>query len=310
MKPLCLAFCALGLLWACSQGVTDAPTPPTTVLPQTPLPSAVPTPTALPTSQMSATPTPPPEPAPVAPLSLNSGQRQMADQIISIFENDTPELQYSYAENLDDGRGITAGRAGFTSATGDMLEVIEKYTERFPQNPLASYLPELRTLAANEDESTDPLQGLEQAWQQSAQDPEFRKIQDQVVDQEYYLPALAHAQAQGLSWPLSLLCLYDAEIQHGDGEDPDGVPALLARTQSQVGGTPLSGIEEDVWLAAFLQIRKADLLQPSNHETQAEWSESVGRVAALQSLLEQGKTHLSPPLSIAPWGDSFSLPAP
>src|SRR5579862_8416717 len=51
---------------------------------------------------------------------LTSAQRRRADQIISVFENDTIELQYGYTEELDDGRGLTAGRAGFTTATGDL----------------------------------------------------------------------------------------------------------------------------------------------------------------------------------------------
>ena len=53
---------------------------------------------------------------------LNPEQRHRADALISIFENGTPKIQYGYAENIRDGRGITAGRAGFTTATGDALE--------------------------------------------------------------------------------------------------------------------------------------------------------------------------------------------
>ena len=36
------------------------------------------------------------------------------------------------------GRGVTAGRAGFTSATADLLDVVERYTARVPGNPLAA----------------------------------------------------------------------------------------------------------------------------------------------------------------------------
>ena len=93
-------------------------------------------------------------------------QRIIADQIISVFENDTPNIQYGYAENLYDGRGITAGRAGFTSATADMLEVIERYTARVPNNPLAIYLPRLKTLAIDESGSTKDLEGLERKWKE------------------------------------------------------------------------------------------------------------------------------------------------
>src|SRR5262245_33374802 len=48
---------------------------------------------------------------------LDADQRRRVDQLISAFENSTTEIQYDYAENIDDGRGVTAGRAGFTTAT-------------------------------------------------------------------------------------------------------------------------------------------------------------------------------------------------
>jgi len=43
---------------------------------------------------------------------LDANQRWRAAQLISAFENSTTEIRYAYAENLDDGRGVTAGRAG------------------------------------------------------------------------------------------------------------------------------------------------------------------------------------------------------
>jgi len=62
-------------------------------------------------------------------VDFTIAQRLMANKIISIFENGTPNLQYDYIEHIDDQHGYTAGIAGYTSATGDMLEVIEKYTQ-------------------------------------------------------------------------------------------------------------------------------------------------------------------------------------
>ncbi|MEW5922835.1 MAG: chitosanase, partial [Candidatus Zixiibacteriota bacterium] len=182
-------------------------------------------------------------------------QRVLADQIISVFENDTPVIDYAYAENLDDGRGITAGRAGFTSATGDMLTVVERYTELVPENPLAGYLPRLQELAALESGAVDGLENLEAAWQTAAEDSIFREVQDEVVDEEYYWPAVDHADELGMCYPLSLLNLYDACIQHGDGDDPDGLPAIISRATEQVGGTPGGDIDENEWLQAFMDIR-------------------------------------------------------
>jgi chitosanase len=165
-------------------------------------------------------------------------QRMLADQIISVFENNWPEIDYAYAENLDDGRGITAGRAGFTSATGDMLIIVERYTEIEPNNPLAVYLPRLRELADEESGSVEGLEGLEDAWRTAAEDPVFCEIQDEVVDEEYYWPAVDHADDLGMTFPLSLLNLYDACIQHGDGDDPDGLPAMIDTVNARLGGTP------------------------------------------------------------------------
>src|SRR5215218_7439049 len=91
---------------------------------------------------------------------LTNAQRHRVDQLISLFENDTPEIQYCYIENINDGRGFTAGRAGFTTATADLLEVVERYTRIVPDNRLAPFLPRLREVAAQGSGSTAGLEGL------------------------------------------------------------------------------------------------------------------------------------------------------
>jgi chitosanase len=234
-------------------------------------------------------------------------QRRIADQIISVFENDTPDIQYGYAEDLNDGRGITAGRAGFTSATGDMLRVVERYTQRVPDNPLAQYLPRLRELAEKESGSVEGLEGLEAGWEAAADDPIFLAVQDEVVDEEYYLPAVEHAEELELSFPLSLLNLYDTCIQHGDGDDPDGLPAIIDAATEQVSGAVAEGIAEERWLQAFMEIRRAVLLHPHDEETRDEWAESVGRADALIAIFESGNVMLRPPIVINPFGTEFTI---
>jgi len=235
-------------------------------------------------------------------------QRVLADQIISVFENNTPVIDYAYFENLDDGRGITAGRAGFTSATGDMLLVVERYTQLVPANPLAVYLPRLRELAAEESDSVNGLENLENAWQTAAEDSIFCEVQDEVVDEEYYWPAADYAEDLGLFFPLSLLNLYDACIQHGDGDDPDGLANIISQTTEQMAGTPADDIDESEWLEAFMNIRRSVLLNPANPDTREEWAESVGRVDALIAIFESGNVDLTPPIVISPWDSTFILP--
>ena len=236
-------------------------------------------------------------------IPFTAEKRLLADHVISVFENSNPELQYGYADNLHDGRGITAGRAGFTSGTGDMLLVLQIYTGLVSSNVLATYLPALQTLAASEDSATTGLDNLISNWALAAQDSVFRAVQDAVVDELYYLPALQYCIDMELKTPLSLLCVYDAIIQHGDGEDKDGLSAILERA----GDSPADGRSEEVWLKKFNETRRKDLLNPYNQDTRDEWRESVGRVDVLLKLLMEENFELEAPLMINPFGDEFVL---
>ncbi|MDX2470059.1 MAG: chitosanase [SAR324 cluster bacterium] len=241
--------------------------------------------------------------------AFSPSQRIIADQAISVFENNSTTINYSYAEDLGDGRGITAGRAGFTSANGDMLEVIERYTVIDSDNSLADYVTELTSLAATESDSTAGLSGLETKWAINAKLQSFKNVQDAVVDDYYYDPAVGYANEIGASYPFTLLNLYDASIQHGDGSDLDSLSAMIETTTENLGGTPKSGIDEATWVREFLRVRRAVLLNPDNADTQTEWSESVGRVDALITVYQAGNLFLAPPVIINPWGDRFSLPS-
>lgn len=230
-------------------------------------------------------------------------RKHVADKIISCFENDDTTLQYNYIENLNDGRGYTAGRSGFTSANGDMLAVVELYTDSLPVNELAKYIPLLTILASNESSDTNGLEGLVEDWKTAANNPLFRYCQDKISDSLYYSPSVLYAKDLKLRYALSLLSLYDACIQHGDGDDPDGLSALITETNDRCGGSPADGINEDEWLCTFNHVRKKVLRNPDNTDTEQEWKESVGRVSALEKLRKH-KSYLlnETPLSVNPYG--------
>ena len=241
---------------------------------------------------------------------LTPEQRHRAEALTSLFENGTLALQYGYAEQLGDGRGITAGRAGFTSGTGDMLLVVQAYTDQVATHPLARYMPRLKQINAGEvpPDTVTGLEGLEPAWADAAADARFRAAQDAVVDRLYYDPAMAHADALGVASALGRAVLYDTIIQHGDGDDLDGLPALIARTGTQVQGDPAHGVAEKRWLKAFLAMRRADLLNPYDPATQAVWAESVGRVDALASILVAGNMALRGPFRLHAGGYDIVVP--
>ena len=203
-------------------------------------------------------------------IPFDESRKKIADQVISCFENDDPTINYGYAEILNDGRGITAGRAGFTTGTGDLLLIVQKYSEQLPNNPLEIYLPLLTEYAEQESNSTIGLEQLPAQWLICANDSLFRAIQDQVSDKLYYQPALNYAIENGITYPLTLLCLYDACIQHGDGEDPDGLSAMIEKTNKNCGGSPANGIKEYKWLHEFNQVRKNTLKHPDNKDSEEE----------------------------------------
>lgn len=243
---------------------------------------------------------------------MNALQKRRAEQLTNIFENGTPVFQYSYVENLYDGRGYTCGRIGFCTGTGDCLEVVQRYTKRVPHNPLAKFIPELERLDSLPEDSPErgdvsKLTGFPQAWQLAAKDKLFCEVQDEVVDEWYFNPAMQHATQIGIKTALGQAIIYDTIIQHGEGTDPDGLPALTTRTKKKIGGTPKTGIDEKKWLLAFLDVRRADLLNPYNSDTQDVWAESVGRVDTLRKLIQSGNFDLHVPLIIEWEGEKFVL---
>jgi chitosanase len=230
---------------------------------------------------------------------LSPAQRLRAEQLISLFENSTIEFQYGYAEVLGDGRGVTAGRAGFTTGTGDAYVVVQQYTNKVPKNPLAKYLPELkRLLTAENRDDISGLRGFIKAWESAAGDPLFRSIQDRIMEQMYYVPSIVHANRQGLRFALSRAVVYDTIIQHGNGDDPDSLSALLTETQQRLGGTPKIGIDERDWLRTFLSVRRSHLSNAHDPTTRKGWAESVTRVDVWSYIAARENYNLTGPIPI------------
>lgn len=239
-----------------------------------------------------------------APVS-EARQLEIEDRIVSTFENSTTVIQYASIVNINDGRGYTAGRAGFTSGTGDMLEVVKEYTARAPENGLAKYLPALQLV--NGTASVVGLDGLVAAWKLAANDARFIAAQDSVNDRLYRVPARQLAARLGAALPLSKLALYEAGIQHGFGTNFDTIDKIVERAALAAGGTPATGVDEKKWLQALLTERRVDLLNPANKATAAAWAASVSRADAIQSLYNSGNFNLDKAITITVYGDTFSI---
>jgi chitosanase len=232
-------------------------------------------------------------------------QIEIEDKIVSVFENSTTVIQYAFIANINDGRGYTAGRSGFTSGTGDMLEVVKEYQARVPDNVLARFLAALQKV--NGSNSVEGLEGIDKAWPAAATDVKFIAAQDAVNDRLYRKPARKLAAKLGLRLPFSKLAIYEAGIQHGHGEDYDSVNKIAERATTAAGGAPSSGLDERRWLREFLSERRNDLLHPADRATEAGWAASVSRADAIQSIYDSGNFKLESPITITVYGDTFTF---
>jgi len=230
--------------------------------------------------------------------------RGTIEQLTSVFENDTPDLQYTYCENIHDRRGYTFGFAGFTSGTFDGTLFLKEYERLHPGNTLTKYLPAFEKIDAgpHDDEGRNPsttgLSGFPAAFRACGGDSSFVEAQENLVDDLYWDPSQRIARRIGARLPITRGQFYDACINLGE----DGLQDLVRRTNRAAGGTPKSGIPERTWIGQFLDLRLHDLTTGDRTERHA-----ADRVRVYQRLLEDDNVRLELPIRFTCYGDHFTL---
>ncbi|MET7617366.1 chitosanase [Streptomyces sp. NPDC005408] len=248
------------------------------------------------------------EPAPqagvtAAPAAVgldDPAKKEIAMQIVSSAENSSLDwkAQYKYIEDIGDGRGYTAGIIGFCSGTGDMLDLVELYTDRKPGNVLAKYLPALRKV-----DGSDSHQGLDpnftKDWKKAAQDSEFKKAQNDERDRVYFNPAVNRGKQDGIG-ALGQFIYYDAIVMHGDGGDSTSFTSIRKKALAKAK-TPAQGGDEKTYLNAFLDARVWAMKQEEAHE-------DTSRVDTAQRVfVRKNNFNLNTPLDWKVYGESFHI---
>ncbi|GGS09085.1 chitosanase [Streptomyces nojiriensis] len=227
-------------------------------------------------------------------------KKEIAMKIVSSAENSSLDwkAQYKYIEDIDDGRGYTAGIIGFCSGTGDMLDLVEHYTQIKPGNVLAKYLPALRRVDGSDSHAgLDP--NFTKDWAKAAQDADFRKAQDHERDRVYFNPAVNQGKADGVG-VLGQFMYYDAIVMHGDGGDSTSFRNIRKRALSKAK-PPSQGGNETTYLNAFLDARVWAMKQEEAHS-------DTSRVDTAQRVfLKKGNLNLNTPLDWKVYGDSFHI---
>ncbi|WP_329206048.1 chitosanase [Streptomyces sp. NBC_00683] len=227
-------------------------------------------------------------------------KKDIAMQLVSSAENSSLDwkAQYGYIEDIGDGRGYTAGIIGFCSGTGDMLGLVELYTERKPGNVLAKYLPALRAVDGSDShEGLDP--GFTGDWAEAASDPAFEQAQNDERDRVYFDPAVSQGKSDGLG-TLGQFAYYDAIVMHGGGSDSTSFGSIRRMALEQAR-PPSQGGDEVAYLDAFLDARVWAMKQEEAHS-------DTSRVDTAQRVfLRNGNLNLDPPLDWHVYGDSFHI---
>lgn len=239
-----------------------------------------------------------------APTSAAAGLRdpakkEIAMRLVSSAENSSTawQDQYQYIEDIGDGRGYTAGIIGFCSGTGDMLELVERYSAVKPGNVLEKYLPALREVNGS-DSHRGLGSGFVADWRKAAGDREFTKAQDHERDRVYFEPAVQRAQRDGLG-TLGQFVYYDAMVMHGAG-GPDGFDAIRESALSQAA-PPARGGDQGTYLHAFLDVRKRTMRREAAHE-------DTSRIDTTQRVfVQEGNFSLRTPLVWKVYGDAFRV---
>ncbi|MEU5909345.1 chitosanase [Micromonospora sp. NPDC047527] len=238
-------------------------------------------------------------PTPTTPAGVNLDdptKKDVAMQLVSAAENSSLDwrAQFSYIEDIGDGRGYTAGIIGFCSGTGDMLELVEAYTRTKPGNVLAAYLPALRAVNGTASHAgLDP--NFPRDWRAAATDPVFRDAQEAERDRVYFNPSVRDGKNDQVR-ALGQFAYYDAAVMHGY----EGMRQIRSRALARAK-PPAQGGDERAWLHAFLDERVIEMRKEAAHS-------DTSRVDTAQRVfLNNGNLNLNTPLVFAVYGDQFRI---
>ncbi|ATL86596.1 chitosanase [Streptomyces malaysiensis subsp. malaysiensis] len=227
-------------------------------------------------------------------------KKEIAMKLVSSAENSSLDwrAQFEYIEDIGDGRGYTAGIIGFCSGTGDMLELVEYYTQQKPDNVLAKYLPALREVDGSDShDGLDP--NFTQDWKKAAGDKAFQDAQEHERDRVYFNPAVEQGKSDGLG-ALGQFIYYDAIVMHGPGDSQYSFGGIR-KTALSKAKPPAQGGDETTYLNAFLDARVEAMKSEEAHS-------DASRVDTEQrKFLDEKNFDLTPPLKWQVYGDPYEI---
>jgi chitosanase len=227
-------------------------------------------------------------------MTFMAEKKQVIDQIISLFETGkliSPSA-YSTCAILKDGAGISYGKHQGTDKAGSLDRIVLHYIDA--GGTYAEELkPFLALLKANVSTQGDPknpskeVQALVAVLKKAGSDPIMQRVQDEVFDEGYWLPAVSQGKSAGLVFPLTYAVLYDTCIHSG----PGGVARIR---QMFAESPPARGGNEKAWTTAYIKARRKWLASSSNPIVR----NTVYRMDAFLKLIADDEWDLNPPMVV------------
>lgn len=184
-------------------------------------------------------------------MDLTDKQKRIIRQVINVFETGQVEGDYGAISIYPDGPGnmyqITYG-SHQTTETGNLGKLIAMYVKangKFSRQ-FKPYVDLIGETSLVDDD--DFLALLEDA----GEDPVMQKCQDDFFEETYFKTAMAWADKNGFTLPLSALVIYDSYIHSGSIRND--IRAKFAEVPPARGGSEMNWITEYVkarhnWLA-------------------------------------------------------------
>lgn len=216
---------------------------------------------------------------------LNDIQKKAAEAIVNIFETGHPLGNYASVTLLAGDTGhLTYGRSQTTLASGNLYLLIKAYCGADGNQFGAQLTPYLDRLAKR-DFTLDTDTTFRMLLREAGEDPVMHDVQDRFFDSGYWNPAVAAAASVGISSALGITVVYDSFIQ--------GAWRVIRDLTNQAHGLA-SAIGEQVWIAAYVEVRRNWLATNSN----ALLHQTVYRMDSFHSLMQDAKWDLALPFTV------------
>ena len=191
-------------------------------------------------------------------MNLTAQQKRICEQVINVFETGSIQGDYSNISIYHDGpqemRQVTYGRSQ-TTEYGNLRELVQMYADAKGtySDQLRPYVKKIGVTALVDDSPFKQL--LRDAGKN---DPVMRQVQDGFFDKRYFQPAMAWAESNGFTLPLSALVIYDSFVHSGSIRDS------LRKLFTEV--PPVKGGDEKTWIKQYVDVRHDWLANHKNPE--------------------------------------------